>query len=406
MGRIADYLRSVDPTRPEYRDQLSASARLTSIDILRGLVIVVMGLDHTRDFFGVTSFAPEDPAQTTVAFFFTRWITHYCAPVFLFLTGIAAFLYGVKRGSRRDLTRFLLSRGMWLIAVEIVLINTSWQSYWAGFMFLQVIWAIGLSMIILAALIWVRPGWILAIALVSILGHNLLDGIPKQAFGDFSWWWLIFHQQGWIPTGPGRFGVFVIYPLLPWFGVMAAGYLLGPVFLKPADERRSILVRLGIGLTLAFFVLRFADFYGDPSSWQVQERGAAFTVLSFLNTTKYPPSLLFLLMTLGPAIWILPWLERWRGGTAKLLLVFGSVPFFYYVVHIPVLNLMAHGWNGYHYGFYGHLAYRANNPPAGYEANLVVVYGAWFLATFFLYFGCRWFSGVKKRHRTWWIRYL
>ncbi len=400
------YFARADVERAGREAARSAAKRLFSIDILRGLVILIMALDHIRDFFGRTNFSPEDLSQTTPALFLTRWVTHFCAPVFVLLTGTSAFLYGVKHGSRARLSRFLATRGLWLIAVELLIVNTSWQVGWYNFVFVQVIWAIGWSMILLAVLIRMPATWLFFFCLAFLLGHNLLDGFDKQQFGSFSWLWLVLHQQGWIPTGPGRFGVAVVYPLIPWFAVMGLGYLMGPLFLMERNARRRALTYLGLGLIALFILLRALNVYGDPSPWSMQERGFLFTLLSFLNTSKYPSSLLFLLMTLGPAILLLPRLEGGSGPLGRALAVFGSVPFFFYIIHVPIINLSNHIWNYLRYGRFEHFLYKSNALPAEYQPSLPLVYLVWALLCCLLYFFCRWFAVKKKEHRNWWMSYL
>ncbi len=399
----SDYLKRVDVTDTANHEARANTSRLVSIDLLRGLVIVIMGLDHIRDFFGPTDFDPTDPALTFPALFFTRWITHYCAPIFMFLTGIAAFLYGTGRGSRQQLCRFLLTRGVWLILIEIVVVNTGWQSYWFGLMFVQVIWALGWSMIILAGLIFLPGRWILAIGLVTVFGHNLLDPITTAAFGKYAWIWGLLHERSWIAFGP-NFGMMVLYPMIPWFGVMALGYVLGPVFLDTPQRRHKILLLLGASACLLFLLLRLPNLYGEPAAWAIQERGAVYSVLSFLRTTKYPPSLHFLLMTLGPALLVLAYLERATGKLSDILVTFGRVPFFFYVVHIPLVSLLSCLWNLVIYGRFTHYVFRPH--PEGYELNLWLVYAAWVMLTVLMYFFCRWFAEKKRKHRTWWMSYL
>ena len=397
-------------TQPIPLQTVKAKTRLASLDIARGLVMVLMTIDHVRHLFAVMPFEPEDIAQTTPALFFTRWITHFCAPAFVLLAGTSAFLYGRKAGSRRALSRFLLTRGLWLIFAEVVVINLSLTfalPHQTGFIFLQVIWAIGLSMIALAGLIWLPRRGIGLVAAMLIFGHNLLDSLTAASFGPLGWLWNFLHVgMSFVPVTAG-FGMLIIYPILPWLGVMAAGYLLGPVLKLPRRKRHGMLFSLGTVAILLFITLRLLDGYGDPSPWAVQERGLLYTFLDFLNTTKYPPSLLYLAMTLGPVLVLLPLLERVRGWLTDVLQVFGRVPFFFYILHFALLNALSVIW---HYALYSEFFIMFTTPyeqlPENYRASLGLVY---FITLPFLtgmYFLCRAFGRYKQMHRQWWLSYL
>ena len=374
--------------------------RVQAIDILRGLVIVLMALDHVREYFTDVRFRPLDLTQTDVALFFTRWITHYCAPLFIFLAGVSAWLVG-GRCTRSELTRFLVTRGFWLVVLEFTVVTFAWTfnlRYDFGLM-MQVIWAIGMSMIFLALLARLPLGWITAIAVAMIAGHNLLDGIGPETFGAAAPLWAVLHVQQPIAIG------FVSYPLIPWIGVMALGYVMGGLFeLEPARRRRLLLI-LGSAMIVAFVVLRLANVYGDPHPWSVQS-SATFTVLSFLKVHKYPPSLLYLLMTLGPGLLLLVWFENRRGALASVLEVFGRVPLFFYVLHIVLAHALAGAvalWAGY--GTSVLTEFFPDFPPEwGY--GLPVVYGVWLLVLALLYPLCRWFAEVKRRRSDWWLSYL
>lgn len=283
--------------------------RLLGIDRLRGLVIVLMALDHVRDYYSPTMYAPEDLDQSSVELFLTRWITHFCAPVFVFLAGAGAWLYRCGGGrDNGDLGRFLAVRGLWLIALELVIINPSWDGNPFSFFLLQVIWAIGWSMLVLALLVQ-GPRWLpLAVGLVIVVGHNLLDPLTPAQFGAAAPLWTVLHEGGWLSRE--RFGgVLVAYPLLPWIGVMALGYGLAP-WLAAGSDRRPGLFRVGLAMTALFVALRLSNLYGDGSTWSADPRGPLWSTLAALNVEKYPPSLLFVLMTLGPALMLLALLER------------------------------------------------------------------------------------------------
>jgi uncharacterized membrane protein len=394
---------------PNMAVPVGARPRIGSVDLLRGLVMIVMALDHVRDFFhqGACCADPANPATTTVALFFTRWVTHFCAPVFVLLAGTGAYLYGSSRNrTRGQLARFLVSRGLWLIAMELtvvrfaLLFNLDYTQ-----LFLQVIWAIGWSMLVLAALVFLPMRAIVALAVVTIAGHNLLDGIgpaPYQsiirgpaALDAGAWIWSILH----VPNPP------IIYPLVPWVGVMALGYALGAVFRKDAAARRRTLLTIGAGLTAGFVVVRAINGYGDPSPWSPQ-RSPLFTAFSFLNTTKYPPSLSFLLMTLGPSLVLLALVDRARAPVVQFLTTYGRVPFFYYVLHfylIHALALVAAMLTGFDVAQFRVLPFLF---PPTYGFSLSVVYLIWIAVVLALYVPCRWFASLKARRTDPWMSYL
>jgi len=380
--------------------------RLEAVDVVRGVVMVLMAIDHTRDFFGNTGVNPTDPATTTIPLFFTRWITHFCAPTFFLLTGTGAFL-ARRRKSTRELSWFLFTRGLWLIFLELVVTrHLGWQfNFNYHVVALIVLWALGWSMITLSALVYLPPAAVATIGLVMIATHNLLDAVPWR-----NWFWSILHVPNVLVSTP-RFSLLEGYPLIPWVGVTAAGYALGQVYSWPTDKRRSFLLRTGLSLTALFFVLRFINVYGDPVGWAPQ-RSAAFTVLSFLNTTKYPPSLLFLLMTLGPAILLL-WATD--GGTPRWMkpaIIFGRVPMFYYLSHIPLIHLLA---IVVCYARYGQVywMFESNDvgsfpitAPPGWGYSLPVVYLVWLVVVLTLYPVCQWFAGVRQRRSDPWLSYF
>jgi uncharacterized membrane protein len=370
------------------------AARIVSIDVLRGLVIALMALDHTRDFFGGGSFNPRD--VTDPALFLTRWVTHLCAPTFIFLAGLSAFLYGRGR-SVAETSRFLLTRGLFLILVDLTLIKFGWRFEFDFFRIgAGIIFAIGASMIALAAFVWLPRLAIATGALIMIAGHNLLDGIRAEAFGQMAWLWHFLHAPGEV-TRDGGVGVYVLYPLVPWIGVMAAGYVLGPVMQREPEERRRLLYLLGAAITLGFVLLRASNLYGDPQSWAAQDNWLS-TLLSFLNCEKYPPSLLFLMMTLGPALILLGLFETARGVFASILSVFGRVPFFFYVVHIYLIHALAL------ITAFAAIGVVATTAQLGF--SLWVVYLVWLIVLALLYPVCRWFAALKARGRGWWWSYL
>ena len=380
---------SAGPTRSEgsATAEPERPARIASVDILRGLVMAIMALDHTRIFFTDTGFNPRD--VTEPALFLTRWVTHICASTFIFLAGLSAFLYG--RGKKTlDLSRFLLIRGVWLILIDVTLIKFGWRFDLDVFrMTGGIIFAIGGSMIALAALVWL-PRWAVAgLTLIIITGHNLFDTMRADELGGASWAWHILHEPGRVYFSD-QASVYVLYPLIPWIGVMAAGYLLGPVMQLEACLRQRVLFQLGVAITLGFIVLRATNFYGDPTPWMVQETWLE-TLLSFLNCEKYPPSLLYLMMTLGPALILLASFEHTQGSFAKFLSLFGQVPFFYYVIHIYLIHLLAVATAFVQTGDLVRM------PEIGF--SLGGVYLVWLLVLALLYPICRWFAELKRNGR-------
>ena len=380
--------------------------RLTSIDTLRGIVMILMALDHVRDFFGVPGVRPTVLAQTTVPLFFTRWITHLCAPTFFLLTGTGAHL-ALGRRTVPQLSRFLLTRGVWLIVLEVTVIRC------LGFQFnfdyqvtmLVVIWALGWAMVTLSALVWLPPMAILAIGAALILGHNMFDGIRSTHP-----LWVMLHSQGVVVNRPD-FVVFVAYPLIPWIGVAAIGYALGQIYRWEPQRRLVFLRRAGFTLLLAFVVLRLFNIYGDPSPWAPQAT-MGMTLVSFLNVTKYPPSLLFLLMTLGPALLILRALDGRNPPPLRPALVFGQVPLFYFTLHLPLIHLLAvvlcYLQNGaVHWMFESpDLSAYPFTPPPGWGLSLPWIYLLWVSVVVMLYPVCAWFAGVKRRQASPWLSYL
>ncbi|HSE66161.1 MAG TPA: heparan-alpha-glucosaminide N-acetyltransferase domain-containing protein, partial [Gemmatimonadales bacterium] len=370
--------------------------------MLRGLVMVVMALDHVRDYFTSAHFDATDLTQTTAGLFLTRWVTHFCAPTFVLLAGTSAWLAS-RRRSRSELAGFLLKRGLWLVLLEFTVVSCAWylNFRWELGLRAQVIWAIGLSMIALAGLVYFPRVVILTIALAIIAGHNLLDRITPLDAGALETLWRVLHVQGQLPGLP----VFVTYPLLPWIGVMALGYLLGPVLDLPADQRRQTLVRMGLGMIAGFLALRMLNVYGDPAPWSPQRNGL-MTLFSFINVTKYPASLQFLLITLGPALVGLALLERLRGPVAEWLRVFGRVPLFYYVAHLYVIHLAAIA-GGVLQGYsVGEMAKVFRQYPTTYGYGLPVIYVVWIAVVVGLYPLCHWFGIKKQGGRAWWWSYL
>jgi uncharacterized membrane protein len=377
-----------------------AATRVSSIDILRGFVMVLMVLDHVRDFFTDVRFDPLDLSQTNAPLFLTRWITHFCAPTFVLLAGVSAYLTG-RHCTRAQLSWFLFTRGLWLVVLEVTLMSLVWTfnvRYDHG-LFLQVIWAIGVSMIVLAALVHLPLRHVAAFSIVVIFGHNLLDGIEPQSFGAWAPLWSLLHVSGPIPHA------FVAYPLLPWIAVTSLGYCLGALFDFEPARRKQWLLHLGAAALTAFVLLRMTNVYGDPAEWSLQST-TLLTLLSFVNVHKYPPSLLYLLLTLGTGFLFLAAFESARGKLSEVLRTFGRVPLYFYVLHIALAHLAA-GLIAFSMG-YGTalLSDDIMQVPQQWGFGLPVVYLAWVLAIATLYPACRWFAAVKRRRDDWWLSYL
>lgn len=384
----------------------SKRARLESVDIVRGVIMILMALDHTRDFFGTSGINPTDPATTTIPLFFTRWITHFCAPTFFLLTGTGAFL-AKRRRSTSELSRFLFTRGLWLIFLELTVTRClGWQfNFDYHVLILVVLWALGWAMIVLSALVYLPPWAVTTFGVVMIATHNLFDSVRST-----NPLWTILHSLNFLLNTPQHV-IFVSYVLIPWVGVTAVGYGLGQIYNWPSDRRRPFLLRLGLAMTAAFVVLRAINVYGDPLRWSTQ-KSAVFTVLSFLNTNKYPPSLLYLLMTLGPVMIFLCAVDARTPRWLCPALIFGKVPMFYYLLHIPLIHLIA---IAVCYARYGHIYWMFESPdlgnfpitpPPGWGYSLPVVYLVWTVVVVTLYPLCRWYAGVRQRRTDAWLSYF
>ncbi len=371
-------------------------ARLESVDLLRGVIMVIMALDHTRDFFGQPG-SPTNLATASVALFFTRWITNFCAPVFFLLLGTGSWLSLSKR-TKPELSRFLFTRGLWLLSLELTLFRCLAVQFNFDYhiTIINVLWALGWSMIVLSVLVYL-PAWaVTTFGVVMIATHNLFDFIRSD-----NPLWTILHSPNVVYSSPGH-TVFIAYPLIPWVGVTAAGYGLGQVYGWAPERRRAFLLRLGIALTLGFVVLRAINRYGDPFHWASQ-RTPVYTVLSFLNTVKYPPSLLFLLMTLGPPILLLWAVDAHTPRLLRPALIIGKVPMFYYLLHFFFLHLLA---VIICYARYGHVHWMFESPnianfpvtfPPGWGLTLPLVYLLWAFLVVGMFPLCHWYAALKKR---------
>lgn len=387
------------------------TTRIASIDLIRGSVMVLMAIDHVRVFAGVPAGGPSPDI------FFTRWITHFCAPAFVFLAGTSAFLYGRQYD---DLPKFLLSRGGWLIFLELTVLRVAWTFNFDfdHYLMAGVIWVIGWCMILMAALVRFSPRFIGFFGVAIIITHNVLDSNLWDIAGSLgndaaSALWKILYvgfYAGPISTGSDGPNLFVLYSFVPWIGVMAAGYGFGAILMKQDLSRYCLAI--GLIATVAFLILRGLNLYGDPIPWSPpSEPDSMPSALSFLNTTKYPASLLFLLMTLGPVIAFIPMIENVRGRVANVLSLFGRVPFFFYLLHIPLIHALAvavslittgevSGWL-----FMNH-PMGTPPPPDGYSWGLATLYLVWAITIAILYAACRWYAHVKSRQTTWWLKYL
>jgi len=386
-------------------------SRIASIDIVRGLVMVIMALDHVRDYFyqGAMMADPTDLESTTPALFFTRWVTHFCAPTFVMLAGTSAYLYGSKKG-KKELSVFLFTRGLWLVVLEFTLVRFGWtfNIFLNSPFMMQVIWAIGCSMMALSVLTWMHRYAVLGLGLALVCLHNLLDGVhfaPQHALFPL---WAVLHEPSPLAFGHAHF--FTLYPLLPWLGIMCCGYALGAVYVTGYDsaKRKKTLLWWGLGTIFCFVAVRAANIYGDPTPWQTQ-RSFGYTVLSFINTEKYPPSFLFSAMTLGPALLLLPAVENLQGFFARFFAVIGRVPLFYYVLHL----YLAHGLAVIMFlltGGYWHQINHNQNPfsgmppTAGY--SLPWVYVAWVVVVLLLYPLCIRYGKMKQKSSWWGWSYL
>jgi len=379
--------------------------------------MVIMALDHARNYFTYLRFEPETLATTWYALFFTRWITHFCAPLFFFLAGTGAFFYG-RRRTPAGLSRFLWTRGLWLIFVEFTIVGFAW-SFTVPFGFFGVIWALGACMVIMAAAVRMPVRWLAALSLMAVAGHNLLDGIRPAQFGSLAWVWTILHVRG-MATLPFGVHEFVLFQIIPWVAVMGAGYAFGTIFALEPEHRQKITRQIGWVLVLGFVFLRLTNLYGNPplgqggvsqGDWHVQPT-LEKTIILFLDVEKYPPSLQFLLMTMGPSLLLLAWLDKRMIRGAKpswlssALLIYGRVPMFYYILHLYVIHLLAAGTA---------VVFRQPTAPwllraalflGGPDGNLPFIYLMWITAVAILYWPCRWWAELKQRRKDWWLSYL
>ncbi len=371
--------------------------------------MVIMALDHVRDYFHAEAMIddPTNLATTTPILFFTRWITHFCAPTFIFLAGTSAFLSGEKR-TKKELSVFLVTRGLWLILAEVIIVTFGWSfNPYFGTIILQVIWAIGISMVLLSVFIWLPFPILLIIGLAIVFGHNILDFKEASEQNKLPMLWNILHRSALIPISKMH-SILFFYAFPVWTGVMICGYCFGKLYRKGSDPlyRKRALVFLGIGAIVSFIVLRFINMYGDPSPWSFQKT-TELTVISFFNVSKYPPSLIYLLMTLGPSILLLRWFEKIQNKVSDFFIVFGRVPFFYYILHIFLIHILcvvAFFLSGYQLKDYatGLFYFR----PQKFGFVLLAVYGIWAGVVLLLYPLCKWYNNYKATHNHWVFSYV
>jgi len=379
---------------------ITSTARVASIDLIRGAVMILMAIDHVRVYSGLPAGGP------TAGIFFTRWVTHFVAPAFIFLAGTSAYFYGRKH---TDLSRFLLVRGIWLVLLELTVLRVAWTFNFdfANYLLAGVIWVIGWCMIIMAAMVHARARTVGIIGVAIIVLHNAVMAPLMRALPLGESWKVLY--IGFFNGPLNGTPLIVLYSIIPWIGVMAAGYWFGTVLSLEPARRNRICVRLGLGATALFLLLRGFNIYGDPRPWSATPPMPA--LLSFLNTTKYPASLLFLLMTLGPTIALIPLLDRARGRVAQWITTFGRVPFFYYVLHIPLIHALALVVSAIRLGAVSPWLFTNHpmaNPPApeGYPWSLGLLYLVWAIAIVLLYFPSRWYAELKARRSDWWLKYL
>ncbi|MBK9399479.1 MAG: DUF1624 domain-containing protein [Bacteroidetes bacterium] len=393
-----------------------SKTRIESIDILRGLAMVIMALDHVRDYFHISANV-DDPlnlATTTPALFFTRWITHFCAPVFVFLSGTSVFLQS-KRKSVQELRAFLIKRGLWLVIAEVLIVSLGWSfNPQYNYVFLQVIWAIGISMILLGFIISLPYKLLLTLGLILVVGHNLLD-IPESApdFRAGFWWDLIHHGHFVTYSIAENHSAFIVYPFLPWLGLMILGFCAGKLYANdfPKNRRTALLNKTGVAAILFFIIIRFINIYGDPVPWSTQNN-IVFSFLSFIDTEKYPPSLLYICMTIGPALLLLAYLEKVKNKLTDALMIFGRVAFFYYIAHIYLIHLITAAF----YFYRGHTLAEAqingNIFPfyflvAGEGFHLPATYFIWIVVVLLLFPLSKWYDSYKTKNKDkWWLSYL
>lgn len=392
---------------------LTSSARVRSVDLLRGLVMIIMALDHVRDYFHADAFLydPLDLEKTSVLLFFTRWVTHFCAPVFMFLAGTSAFFIG-QRKTKKELSVFLVKRGVWLVLLELTIVNFGWNfNFTFPNIYFIVIWALGISMIVLSLLIHLPLRLILVIGIAIVAGHNLLDNVHVKGDTLPAFGWSLLHESNFF-FWQGK-NILIGYPVLPWIGIMTLGYCFGSLYTSNYDaaKRKKILISLGLGAIALFFILRLTNIYGDAAHWSRQQ-SAFLSFLAILKTSKYPPSLLYVLMTIGPALLFLAFTEKINTAASRVISVYGRVPMFYYLLHIFLIHLLAMLFTG----LFTNNDWKVwildqplwfDESLKGNGFSLGVVYLVWAFVVISLYPLCKWYDQYKQSHKEkWWLSYL
>jgi uncharacterized membrane protein len=381
------------------------TSRIHSIDLLRGIVMVLMALDHVREYWSQTPFRPEDLSQTDAPLFFTRWITYFCAPIFVFLSGISVFLYQQRKVNLKEVSKYLLTRGLWLVVLEVVVISFLLQ-FGYNLTIIQVIWVIGWGMILLAGLIWL-PRWVLTSFVVLLIGgHNLLSDVQPVTGSNF--FLAMLHNSPFVIFPPGFPPILFSYAPVPWVAVLVLGYLIGAWYNEPVEKQKKLFRTAGFSALALFVLLRTLNVYGDSVMWSSQARGTLYTFLSFMSVNKYPPSLLFLSMTIGAGMVLLSYFTVPPGRIGKYLSTFGKVPFFYYLLHLPLIVGGAVVWALLSFHKLTIIAFSssAKDFPPDYTPSLLRTYFVWVIVVVILYFPCRWYAKYKSEHKHWWLTYL
>jgi len=387
--------------------------RVSSIDIARGLIMVIMALDHTRDYFHADAFVfdPTNLEKTNTALFFTRWVTHFCMPAFVLLSGVASRI-SLARKTKKELSWYLFTRGVWMVILEIAVLRFGMLfNFYFDITLLGVLWLFGICMILLSVLIYLPNKVLLVIGLVIVFGHNLLDVV---AIDPTSFWfapWTILMRVGFLSVNP-NVAFIISYPIVPWLGVMLVGYGLGSWYSNQIDSitRQKWLLTAGFICVIAFVILRFVNVYGDPAPWSNQQ-STWFTVLSFINTTKYPVSLLFLLMTIGPLLILISLLEKGNAKTLNPLNTIGRVPLFYFILHFYLIHVLAlisfmikTGKSFSEIDFHFAKSFGGITPEGGYSLPWVLLF--WVLIVLLIYPLCNVYDRVKSQHRGTFLSYL
>lgn len=381
---------------------LPVARRINSVDLLRGLIMVIMALDHVREYWSQTAFRPEDLGQTNGPLFFTRWITYFCAPLFVFLAGISVSMHEQKSNDKAEVSRYLLRRGLWLLFLEVVVVSFLLQ-FGYNLIILQVIWVIGWGFIVLAGLIWLPRKWVLLMVILTLGGHNLFNDIQPVNLNNALL--AMLHNSPFLLFPPSLPPILFSYAPIPWVAVLALGYLAGYWYQLPDGHANRAFRLAGFSALGLFLLLRAINIYGDPFPWAEQTRGTLYTIISFLSVTKYPPSLLFLLMTLGTGMVLLSFFDGTPGRMGRVMVTFGRVPLFYYLLHLPLIVGAAVIWAFFQFHQLTIIAFATSlkDFPSGYESSLLRTYLIWIIVVGLLYFPCKWYNQFKRKNGYRWL---